>query len=217
VEEPSVDETPAEETSSQRPIIQAACKIAALNVEKGLSLIAGEEHQYEDILRISVKVFSDGLAKMKNLYTDNIPAFAIEIHGMKSALRSIGAMVLGDSAEELEKAAKASDAGFCRDKYPVFEKQFAALAEALAAITQKTDARKGSGNTAELIPALNEAMDACIKFNSILASDIVAPFLDYVWEAPLDEALAGLADALDNIDYDDAMSRIAKLLGSLEG
>ncbi|MDR2785086.1 MAG: HAMP domain-containing protein, partial [Treponema sp.] len=133
-------------------VLKAARAIEVLDVDKGLFLSGGVEKQYANLLRISVKAFDERLKKMQSLYTNNLPDFAIEIHGIKGALYAIGADSLGDDAKELEFAAKAENAAFCAKTYPVFGEKFDTFIRLLAAIVKRREIPSlGPGSIPKLI------------------------------------------------------------------
>jgi HAMP domain-containing protein len=191
--------------------------IEGLDVDKGISLLGGAADQYGDLLRISAKVFADSIQKMHVSYQKDIPAFAIEVHGMKGALYTIGAVPLGDKAKELEFAAKAGNAAFCAEAYPPFEEGLDTLAKKLTASTkrQKTDSL-GRGNTEDLLPVLKRTLEFSRNFDSAKAIGSITPLLNYSWEEEaLRDAIKKIAESLEGIDYDEAERLILQLLKSL--
>lgn len=59
------------------------------------------------------------------VHTDNAERISWSAHRIKGASRMVGAMALGDVAEQLEKAGKAGDTGLARQLYPAFAEQLA--------------------------------------------------------------------------------------------
>jgi HPt (histidine-containing phosphotransfer) domain-containing protein len=199
-------------------MVQAARCVEGLNVDRGLLLIGGVQEQYGELLRISAKVFAEGIQKMRAQYTSDLPAFAIEVHGMKGALYNIGAEEMGDLAKKLEFAAKGGDAACCREVYPAFESRLDVLARELEEATRVESGPAGTGNIPELIKALLRIQEACRKYDAILAGKILSSFIGLSWDlASLGPAVAAIGEALENIDYDEAEVRIVSLLTILEG
>jgi HAMP domain-containing protein/HPt (histidine-containing phosphotransfer) domain-containing protein len=207
------------------PVIKAARAIGGLDVDKGLFHSGGGAEQYGDLLRISARSFAGKTRKMRSLYLADIPAFAIEVHGIKGALYAIGATALGDEARELEFAAKAGDAGRCAQGYPVFEEKIGAFAAQLAAIAKKREIPpKGPGKVPVLTAALEEALEASRVFDSARAGELISSLLGYSWEdcagteGPAEsppriaELLGNIADALECMEYDGAERDMVLLL-----
>jgi HAMP domain-containing protein len=213
-----------EDAEGKSPVLKAARTIEGLDVDKGLFLSGGVEEQYADLLRISVKAFDDRAKRMQSLYIDNLPGFAIEIHGIKGALYAIGAGSLGDEAKELEFAAKAKNAVFCADTYPVFEKKLDAFTRLLAAAVKCREIPSlGPGSIPKLIASLGEAREASRQYNLDQAVKIIASLRAYSWEAgsgeagekPIAESLEQIAGSLEYMEYEEAESLISLLLKSL--
>jgi HAMP domain-containing protein len=204
------------------PVIKAARAIGGLDVDKGLFHSGGAGEQYGDLLRISAKSFAAKTRIMRDLCAGDLPAFGIEIHGMKGALNAIGAGGLGERARELEFAAKAGDAAFCAREYPAFEEQLAGFAARLEAITKKAEApSRGPGSIPELVAGLEQALEASRMFDSAGAGERIASLRAYSWEnyappggdlPPVAELLERIADALECMDYDGAERDMGLLL-----
>ncbi|MDR0842011.1 MAG: response regulator, partial [Acidobacteriota bacterium] len=81
--------------------------VAALDMDQGLKRFGGDEDVYFDVLKSYVLNTPPLLDQMRGLTEDNLPSYAIVVHGIKSSSRSIGAEGIGTLAEKLEHAAKA--------------------------------------------------------------------------------------------------------------
>jgi HAMP domain-containing protein len=218
----------AEETlpPTEDSLILKARALKELDVDRGIYLVGGSEDQYGELLRISARVFIDGIQKMQAHYQADIPAFAVEVHGMKGALYTIGAMDLGDNAKALEFAAKAGDGTFCTEAYPSFEEHLGLLAQRLAAITKRQPlVSLGPGSMPELAEALRKALEFTQNFDSAKAAGNVSPLLRYSWDdlekslggsPAITEALEKIVESLENIDYDEAENALSALLKTLE-
>lgn len=208
--------------TGESPALRMARTIEGLDVDKGLFHSGGSAEQYGDLLRISARSFEGKIEKMHSLYREDLPAFAIEVHGIKGALYAIGAAALGDEAKALEFAAKggaggdAAAASRCIQDYPVFEEKLRAFTSRLAAIPRQRERPvRGPGDIPALIAALNEALEASRLFDSDKAAGIINSFLEYSWEEGRTEITGNLekiADALECMDYDAAEQAMGLLL-----
>jgi HPt (histidine-containing phosphotransfer) domain-containing protein/HAMP domain-containing protein len=215
------DNSPAEPepeaVEPQADLIQAARSIPGLDVDRGLSYIGGLQDQYGELLRISRKVFVEGIQKLRDQWAADLPGFAIGIHGMKGALYNIGAAELGDAAKDLELAAKGGDAAFCQEEYPAFEDRLSALIRGLEKVTRVEAGEGKAGSIPELKEALEKALEDCRNFDAIQAGRIVAPFKNLSWEPEdLGTDVKAAAEALENIDYDEAEILIVSLLKKIQ-
>ncbi|MDR1176809.1 MAG: HAMP domain-containing protein [Treponema sp.] len=214
---------PEEEMTDKKPDpLQAARAIEGLDVDRGLILLAGSAEQYLELIKFSAPVFRNSIDRMDSgLGNDDLPAFAIEVHGAKGALNNIGASSLGEEALYLEKESKAGNGEFCKINYPAFRKRLAALAESLVSLETKTDnsntAETGAAgadvSAEELSGALKKAAGACEGYDSFKAREYLAP---YIHNAGMDEEtgkkLAFIGEKLNNVDYDEALAAIRELL-----
>jgi HAMP domain-containing protein/HPt (histidine-containing phosphotransfer) domain-containing protein len=207
----------AELESAEPPVVQAARSVEGLDVDRGISLVGGMEDQYGELLRISAKVFAEGIQKMRSQYIADLPGFAIRVHGMKSALYNIGANELADAAKKLEFAAKEGEAAFCKEAYPVFEERLAALTRELTEVTRIEAGEGGPGSIPELRAVLEKALEACLKFDAIYAGEIIAPFTEFTWEPEnIGTDVKAVVEALENIDYDEAEVLITSLINKID-
>jgi signal transduction histidine kinase/CheY-like chemotaxis protein len=83
--------------------------IAAIDIKKALANFAGDEDSLRHIFVSYVSNTPPLLEKIRRCAKDGLNDYAIIVHGIKSASRSIGAEALGLRAEALEKAAKGGD------------------------------------------------------------------------------------------------------------
>jgi HPt (histidine-containing phosphotransfer) domain-containing protein len=207
------------------PVIKAARAVEGLDVDRGLFHSGGVEEQYGELLRISAGSFTAKAQTMRSCYTGDLPAFGIEVHGIKGALNAIGAGKLGEQARELEFAAKTGDAAFCTRSYPAFEEKLLAFAAQLAAIAPKREiASKGQGSVPALIAGLEKALEASRMFDASGAAEYITSLLAYSWEdcagtgkkteppPGIGETLEKISGALEYMDYDEAEHDMILLL-----
>lgn len=85
-----------------------SCKEVHIDHEKGLTYCGGSEDFLKEI--ISMYAADDKRAEIQKAYDEkDWDGYRILIHTVKSTSRTIGAMELGDEAQELEKAVKELD------------------------------------------------------------------------------------------------------------
>lgn len=78
-----------------------------INKEVGLELLGGDEDLFLDILSDYVEESAEMIDNINNAYaSQDWKNYTVYVHGLKSASRSVGAMILGDIAYELEMAGK---------------------------------------------------------------------------------------------------------------
>lgn len=85
-----------------------SCKEVNIDHEKGLTYCGGSEDFLKEI--ISMYAADDKRAEIQKAYDEkDWDSYRILIHTVKSTSRTIGAMELGDEAQELENAVKELD------------------------------------------------------------------------------------------------------------
>jgi HPt (histidine-containing phosphotransfer) domain-containing protein/HAMP domain-containing protein len=199
--------------------LEKAKTIQGLDVDKGILFLGGEKEKYRELLKITLKVINESMKKMRELYMEDIPSFAIEAHGIKSALYTIGADQWGDQAKQLEFAAKSADAGYCSENYPLFEEKLRALSRNLTALfPQQEHNSQNGGNLEELRKALPKIKEAAENYDTLNANSLLIPFVESrMMDGEIQEMLADIEKDLENLEYETADEKIANLQRKLEG
>ena len=111
---------------------------ALLDFEKGISGVGGDAGIYAEILSLYAQESEEKIKQIAGmLEREDLPNYVIEVHGLKSASRSIGAFGLSALAKELEEAGKAGDIDTLKKKNEELVKLYREVSEA---------ARKYSGS-----------------------------------------------------------------------
>ena len=108
------------ETQRQNKGIFTSLDIDGLDVIAGLSLFEDEEESYMAVLRSFASHCPSFINIVRAYNPGNLDEYRIAIHGIKGSCRNIGAIELGNRAEELEKAAKNGDSAYIEAKNGIF-------------------------------------------------------------------------------------------------
>jgi HPt (histidine-containing phosphotransfer) domain-containing protein len=84
-------------------------KIPGINMEAGLELYDGDMDIYKMVLGSFVSETPEKLDKIRDVARENLPEYAIMMHGFKGVCMTIGAQEISEKAKALEAAAKAGD------------------------------------------------------------------------------------------------------------
>jgi len=95
-------------------------KIAGLDIKKGIERFGGDKETYINILRSYVVNTRPLLASITKISRDMLADYAIIVHGIKGSSYGIFMEMIGNSAENLEKAAKAGDYDYVFTHNPTF-------------------------------------------------------------------------------------------------
>jgi signal transduction histidine kinase/FixJ family two-component response regulator len=202
----------AEEENSE--FLQALMKIDDINVEVGLSRVSGMENMYKETLDLFNQKLIPECDNMYNMINyGDINGFSISVHAMKSALSTIGAMSLSETALRLETSAKENDFGFCVDRFPAFRNKLVKLHEELSVVfpeTAKKERRKKTGDKAYLNEKTAKALEAASDFDDN-GLNIINDLLTYDFGEHNNDMLESVAKAFKDFNFSDAAELLNKL------
>lgn len=76
-------------------------------VEEGIAMCAGNVELYQEVLKEALEEGQEKIPLIKRLYEEkDYERYMIEVHGLKNAMRSIGAIHLSEAAKVQEFAVK---------------------------------------------------------------------------------------------------------------
>jgi HPt (histidine-containing phosphotransfer) domain-containing protein len=209
-------------TQAQR-FVDAARRISGLGVDKALSMLGGNLSLYMEMLSLSARELPVSMEKMRGfLAAGDVSAFAIEVHGSKGALNTIGALYLGEQAYRLEMSGKAGDLEGCRLSYPHFEQTLSDFVGLLHTMLPKQEDSPHERRPVEdLLVDLKTARAALKDYNLALANERLRHVMQFSYVAPgLDEAtiaqkLETVSACLESIEYEEADRVIQEMLASV--
>lgn len=77
------------------------------DVEEGIAMCAGDEDLYLEVLDAALEEGKEKIPLIRQLYEEKAyDRYCIEVHGLKNAMKSIGANHLSEAAKEQEFAVK---------------------------------------------------------------------------------------------------------------
>ncbi len=89
-----------------------------LDTQHGLEFALGKMDFYLETLDIYLEETTESEEKMgQYLEAGDMPNYAVLVHGLKSNSRTVGAMALGDFAEDMEHRSKAGDLEYVRSRH----------------------------------------------------------------------------------------------------
>jgi CheY-like chemotaxis protein len=190
-------------------------KVDEIDVEIGLKRVSGMEDMYRETIDLfSEKLVTDCIGMYDKLNYGDISGFAISIHAMKSALSTIGAMSLSETALRLETAAKGNDFDFCVQRFPVFRNKLLKLHNDLSAVLQEsaeTKKNKMAGDAAFLKEQIEKALAAASDFDSDAGLNAINDLLTYDFGEENNASLESAAAAFKEFNYDAATEQLNKI------
>jgi CheY-like chemotaxis protein/HPt (histidine-containing phosphotransfer) domain-containing protein len=200
--------TAAAETSGNSMF--AGIHIDGLDLHAGLERFGGDGESYIDILRSFADNTPTLLDKLEN--TDDLKGYAIAVHGIKGSGRGIGANILGDRAEALEKAAKADNAGFIKEKTPDFINTARKLVADIWEVIGRLNV--GAARPKKNKPDVNvlKKLQAACEVYDMDGVDAALDELDaYQYESDA-SVFARLKQSAERMDFDGIIAEIKKLI-----
>lgn len=82
------------------------------DVQEGIGMCAGDQELYLEVLQEAMEEGEEKIPLIRRLYEErDYERYLVEVHGLKNAMRSIGALHLSEAARIQEFAVKEQDYG----------------------------------------------------------------------------------------------------------
>ncbi|MCR4763099.1 MAG: response regulator [Lachnospiraceae bacterium] len=181
--------------------------------ERGIDTASGIKNcGSEEIYRQTLEIFLDSIpAKSKEiegLYeAADWPAYAIEVHALKSTGRIIGAAEFGEHAQKLEDAGKAGDAAFIRAHHEPFMSAYHQMAAALRELSddkQEEAPRAGRpvADASILESALEAIGEAAAAMDIVAVEEVLGDLAEYEIPPGQQAVLDAVRACCGSMDYD---------------
>jgi len=154
--------------------------LSSLEVESALNAMSGMGDLYIDTVRLMTRLLPERIGRLDRFLRADLRAFFIEVHGLKSVLKNIGSVPLGNAAAELERAAMVNDRLYCGEKYPVFREGLVGLESELRTVLERKTASVTEGaDASSLASVLAETKAAAEAYDRDRALELISPFSQY--------------------------------------
>jgi signal transduction histidine kinase/CheY-like chemotaxis protein len=202
--------------------------IQGVDTEKGMAMTGGTEESYRIVLTMFYRDAQERLPLLQKAPSaQTMDKFITQVHALKSAAASIGAMDLSHKAARLEAAGKAEDIDGIQKNLGGFAKQLDELVKNIQAAL-KTDTAAGApvesgtadeDESAEAQDALTPLLPLLKKLKNALELQNfpeIDRLLNKAGKRPLDaeikEALEKISDDVLVTEFDSAIKSIEKIL-----
>jgi PAS domain S-box-containing protein len=139
--------------------------------------------------------------------TEDIPAFIINIHSMKSALANIGENELSEKAAKLEQVGRNQNIDTILSALPEFLASLHQVIEKLKP-PEDEDVQENAGEDNGDMPYLQEKLvviqKACESFDKKAAKDALAALKQKTWPKKVKEQLSSITECLLHSEFDEA-------------
>jgi CheY-like chemotaxis protein len=180
-----------------------------LDIEQGLKRFGGDEEVYLDVLKSYALNTPPLLDQLRKRTEENLPNYAIVVHGIKSSSRGIGAEPVGAQAETLEFAAKAGDFalvnGQTDDFLTAVQTLLKGLSDMLQEITASNPKAKKAEPDAKVLAAL---LEACKTFDIDEVDKAMDELESYEYESG-SELVEWLRTQLNQMGFEQITERLS--------
>ncbi len=195
-------------------ILKKVKLIKGIDLEYALSLMGNNQKIYENALAFFLKQYENTRKKLvQHLESLDSKAFAVEIHGAKGYLRTLGAIKLSDEAKNMEMAAKQGDIGFCLEHFDSFLRGYQKMNDDLSDVFLSTDCVSlETVEIDELVNALEKVKDDLENYLLDAPEEIVSRYIKMTFGEKIDTKLSELMDKISQMDYFGAIETVDEIL-----
>lgn len=102
------------------------------DVQEGIAMCAGDEELYLEVLQEAFEEGEEKIPLIRRLYEErDYERYLVEVHGLKNAMRSIGALHLSEAAKAQESAVKMQDYDKVDEKVEALLAEYQEVVDAL--------------------------------------------------------------------------------------
>lgn len=186
--------------------------VDGLDVNFALKQCNGDINLFSDILR-SVAT-SSSVPKMQLAFeARDLRSYTIYVHGIKGALRNVGAESLGNAAYELELAAKRADFDFIKENHEDFIDSFLIFSEKIMRIIEKMDEEPKKKESLHVnAEELKSLITALGDMDYSLATRLIDNIRKNSYNTEIDKLLQSINTAINNFEFAEAAEMTKSIL-----
>jgi CheY-like chemotaxis protein len=185
--------------------------IPGVDTKRGIAMTGGTLAGYKQVLAIFRQDVKERLAMIdKAPNAETLPVFTSQVHGLKSALSSLGALMLSGEAARLEDAGKTGNMPLIQEELPGFATRLKELMAAIGAALdiKEEKAEAGGITTSDTLSVLRE-LRAALEAQNTEAIDRILDELNLLNTDPaIRKILETISDQVLMAEYDDALKTI---------
>lgn len=194
-----------EQMPENDPDRERALGIPTLDAEYAFRLL-GSAQLFWKVLKDYYRVIDNKYELIKTYAQQgNMEKYCIEVHALKSASRQIGAKLLADKAEQLEKASSQKDMAFVRGMTGDLLADYRQLQEVLTPYcSEETLSATEQISNDQLSSLLEEMYHALETFDLGATEDVLSKMKKFTYSETENAYLKRLEEAIEEIDMDGA-------------
>lgn len=194
-----------------------------VNIERALMSAGGDLHEAMAVMKIILRYGGEKLLRLEDSFDEeNLEAYRIEAHAMKSDARTVGADELSDKAYALEKAAADCDVSYLCGHHMEFVGEFKLFLRELAEVTSREEACAGetyndAGETMtaaddEFIQTFAQIKECTLACQYVEARDLVEVLEFFDIPPGIQSDVKVLKELFESQRYNE----VASLIGNIE-
>jgi len=192
-------------------------QIEEFSISEGLERVGGQWDVYEKLLKLLIYEIEKTYKNLSEfLLTNDMENFRIEVHGIKGALASIGAVELSEKAYALEVASGKKDTVFCAENLPPLLERLSDLSLSLKeAFSTASD--DGVFVIPSEMPQIFARLISAFAKTDLMLIDKEVESLDALkLSGALEEEVEQIKDMVMMMNYDDATKKMHNLLNNTQ-
>ena len=190
-----------------------------INVEQGLSYTGGNLEMYRAVLKDFAGATDKKKEQLKTFIdNDDISAFTIEVHSLKSTAKTLGAQTLSEMAQDLERMGHVRDYDGIKNKVGRLLDEITHVAEDLKEFRESLDEpgiKKVPLNRDTAREALRDMFYAMDDFDYDKGMSLVKLLQSFELDEEASVICNNLYEAVDKVDYSRAKALSAEFLAYL--
>ncbi len=203
-----------EQTSEDQRFAELFGEVEGLDIQEALERCESDTSILWEVIKIYVSSSDDTLGRIEKAYeSKDYKNYSIEVHGVKSSSRSIGANILADAAYQLELAGKENNESFITEQHEPFMVIYRQMLKDLRAAMllfepPKAPVDKHPIEEALLHEKLSKIRVAISEWEAKDAEDILEELQSCELSEELEAALTEVSEHLEMFDFDLALEKL---------
>ncbi len=194
--------------------LKEASLIEGLDVLSGLSRIGNLQDTYEQTLKLFTRQYLVTKDKLESfLSNQDMPNYAIEIHGAKGYLATMGMESLSEKALAMELESKKGNIEFCKIHLYEFLEGYINLGERLSAIfdDESDTSNLQKGNMDDFMQVITVIISEVESYDMDSAMEHIESLMEYTYDTEIDNLLRQIYESFETMEYDIAESLLKSI------
>lgn len=190
--------------------------IPKIIAQEGIKNCNGDVENYINILKIVAREGKEKCETLKKyLDEEDYERYIIEVHGIKGAMMSVGAMELGEIAKRHEMSGKEENYEFIHDNIEAFTRSYKLLVQNIEAFLEEKEEKSSIGQIGHgkidkeyLLEEFRNTEQLLENFESSLAEEKISQLLSYEMDEELRRYIENLKRQIEELEYEEAIKLI---------